>query len=610
MSPEPSSGSAVPVMSVNGNQSSYKLPGQDSDPYVQPHALWLGAQRAGASTGNSYDNMGVLSSVVLRGHPDGFMDLGCLYCAVMTNSSVMDSRAGLSSNLTDAANIANDPSFDTVVDYQQTSNFEPVLSLDNVTYDSTHIYLPSGSYLTAQQIARIHPNMYVTTNSIASDVIQTEIRTTDSGVQNPTSGLTLNNHNYYVSTVAGVADDGSYITVNGWGVQNGNSTGHKWRSGDVPTSIYDTVRSNFGHAVAMIGSPTQTGGRNIYMTYDPVANPHSLIDYFNADEIDVHYNGDKSNEATQRGLVISYDCEGDAAPNAGTCYHPTYDSVGLIINGQNLPNGIQNTVSGWANEYKGYNFYIPGSQAPEIGKAHTSFESFTPSTDNHQIVTRSWVEQSDSSASPAWTQYRVNIGAVIDGTRWDSSASTGSKMGMVSFDYSLANLGGVCLVGNSAPSGDTPGMCVRGDGGSYFGNYTKFYNDIELEPGKPLIAQATVNEVEQHGATLSGDANGDWVVGTQIAGGANVRGINGLYTNTITSTVSNIPYIQGVALVRTNDTSQTLTSIKAATHSPSDRVFCGDCLNSGQGTGNGSGRWIFMDNKNTWRSEDGLAAQD
>lgn len=93
-------------------------------------------------------------------------------------------------------------------------------------------------------------------------------------------------------------------------------------------------------------------------------------------------------------LLISYDCRGAVAPSFGGCYHPTYDSSAILINGQNRPNGIQNNVSGWVNEYKGYNFYISGSKAPEKGKGnrHTPFESRTPSIDGHNLVTRAWTE--------------------------------------------------------------------------------------------------------------------------------------------------------------------------------------------------------------------------
>ena len=596
-----STGVNTPILSIGGKQSSYALPGQNSDPYVPPHALWLGSQRAGASTSSvATDNLGTGSSIVLRGRPDGFMDLGCLTCTVTTNKSVFDTRAGLSTNLTSASNIANDPSFDTVVHYDQTGNDEPVIVVKGVTYDATHIFLPSGSPLDTQQIARIHPNMYITTNSISNDVSQQNNTTTDSGLQNPSVGGSINNHNYFVSTVSSVSPDGKSITVNGWGIMNGNNTGHPWKTNDIPTSNYDTVRNNFGQAVAMIGSPTQTGGRNLYMTFDPVANPDSLIDYLNGDELDLHYNGDKSNEATMRGIVIAFDCEGSAAPSSGVCYHPTYDSVGLEINGNNLPNGIKNTVSGWANEYKGYNFYIPGSEAPSLGKnnSHTSFETRTPtSIGTNVLVTRSWVTQNDAATSPIWSDYQVNLGLVIDGKQWDSSANTGTNMGMLSFNFNSANLGGVCLIGNNTASGDSnaPGLCVRGNGDVWSAGAFRLANN------SPLMGASSSGN-NGIGATLAPDDSGNWNVGTQVSGGGNIKGVN-----TYFGTVLQVPYIEGVSLIRTG-TNQSLDDIKNSSHEVSDRVWCNDCLNVDQAAGAGSGRWIFMDNKNTWRSDDGAVA--
>ncbi|MDI2090467.1 hypothetical protein [Commensalibacter oyaizuii] len=602
-----------PVFSIGGTQNNYKSPGQNIDPYINPHSLLLGGQRIEAADGgpetpaSKLAAYGSNSSIILRGHPDGLMDLGCLTCTVMTNNSVFNSRAALTGNLTAIENIANDPSFDTVLHYDETSNVEPILTLKGVTYDANHIFLPLGSYLTPEQMARIHPNQYITTNSISLDVKQKDIRTHDNGLFDHTSAQSLNPHNYYVSTVKSVAEDGSSIVVNGWGIQGGNETGHSWMKGDVPTSVYDTVRSNFKEAVAMIGSPTQTGGRNLYVTYDPIARPDSSIDYVNGDEFNMHYNGGQSNEATMRGIVIAFDCGGAAFDGKGKCYHPTYDSVGLLINGNNLPNGIINTIPSWGNEYKGWNFYIPGSAAPErSGGRHTSFESFTPTLDaNNQLITRSWVQRNDTNISEkeTWKNYQVDLGLVVNGTRWNSEANSGVQMGYISFNYSLDNVGGVCLIGNNTTSSDTnvPGLCIRANGEVYSASTFHLANNS-------IIMGHSERGNNKIGAILQPNTDGDWYVGTQVAGGANIRGINGIYAKNINAPISKITYLQDVALIRAQTTTQTFNMIKASVHFPSDHVFCGDCLNKGQAVGQGTGRWIFMDTAKTWRSDDGAIA--
>lgn len=157
--------------------------------------------------------------------PDGFIDMGCLICTVMTTYPMFQSRAGLSSNLTDVTNIDDDPSYDTVSEYLQPGSTEPVLVVEDVTYDATHICLPKDHYLTPQQIARIHQNQYIVTNSITSDVAAPEFPT-DDGLVNPTLRKNLAPGNYYVSLVNDVAEDGSSISVQGWGVLGGNSSGH------------------------------------------------------------------------------------------------------------------------------------------------------------------------------------------------------------------------------------------------------------------------------------------------------------------------------------------------------------------------------------------------
>ncbi|MEE8660661.1 Peptidase S74 domain-containing protein [Acetobacteraceae bacterium EV16G] len=525
--PNLSTQGAAPVLSIGGTQSDNGAPGQNTDPYTPPHALLLGGQRVGSLDASAEtDQRGSGASIVIRGMPDGFMDMGCLICTVMTTYPMFQSRAGLSSNLTDVTNIADDPSYDTVTEYLQPGSAEPVLVLEDVTYDATHIYLPKDHYLTPQQIARIHQNQYVVTNSITSDVAAPEFPS-DDGLVNPTSGKTLAPENYYVSLVNDVAADGSSISVQGWGVLGGNSSGHPWKANDVPTTTYDTVRNNFGKSVAMIGAPTQAGAINVYAAFNPSDNPHSMIDHLGGAEFDMHYMGTASNQASMTGLLISYDCRGAAAPSSGGCYHPTYDSSAILINGQNLPNGIQNNVSGWANEYKGYNFYIPGSKAPEKGKGnrHTSFESRTPSIDGHNLVTRAWTEQVTDADTPSWTDYRVNFGLNVDGDQWNAIPNSGSDMGFISFNYNVANLGGVCLIGSNSASRnkDFPGFCVRADGTTWFGN------SLELPSGVNIEARATVNGAINIGATLSGNNQGDWVVGTQISGGASIRGVNGVY---------------------------------------------------------------------------------
>lgn len=517
----------APILSIGGTQTDMMSPGQNMDPFLPPHALVLGGQRTGrlnSSTATDLLNTGAL--IIIRGIPDGFMDMGCQLCLVMTKEPVFSSRAGLSGNLNIASHIADDPSFDTVSAYMQPGTAEPALVLEDVTYDATHIYLPNGRHLTPQQIARIHPNQYIVTNSITPDVAAPEY-SKDSGIENPISGSEVVPHNYYVSLVEGVAEDGSSISVQGWGVHSGNTSGHAWKTGDVPTTIYDTKRSDFGKPVAMIGAPTQAGGVNVYAAFDPASNRHSLVDRINGAEFDLHYMGTASNQASMTGLLIAVDCSGPAKTSDGACFHPTYDSTGILINGPNLPNGIQNNVPGWANEYKGYNFYIPGSKAPNLGRGnrHTSFESQTPIEDGHVLVTRQWVEQANRADNPVWGDYRVNFGLNIDGERWNPRADTGSDMGYLSFNYSAANLGGVCLVGNKSPGldKDIPGFCVRNDGTAWFGN------SPELPSGLPLIARANVNGATQIGATLSGNNQGDWVIGTQVSGGANLRGVNGIY---------------------------------------------------------------------------------
>lgn len=52
----------------------------------------------------------------------------------------------------------------------------------------------------------------------------------------------------------------------------------------------------------------------------------------------------------------------------------------------------------------------------------------------------------------------------------------------------------------------------------------------------------------------------------------------------------------------------TLSSIKSGTYTEGTRLWCHDCRATGQATGSGTGRWIYLDSASTWRSDDSVEA--
>lgn len=632
-----STNGAVTVLSLGGTQSSYWIPGQNSDPWIPPHALWLGAQRSGAAaaiSGISTDDLGTGSSLVIRGMMDGPMDLGCLLCTAQTPYSAMSSRAPLSGNLSDPTQIASLPSFDSAMVSNVGGTVQPGLVFENVTYDAKHIYLPgcgpgdTGTCLplTTAQAARLHPNMYVTTNSIDPKIPQHGYLT----------GNSLDPLNVYVALTTGdVSSDGKSISVYGWGVFNGNegwkllndrSYKHPWSATDFPSKIYDTVRNNYGHSEVAIGAPTGMEIENSFVTLDPDNNPASLIRYTTLKEWNYHYAASKDNAGTMQGIVLAYDCSGSAKSAIGTCRHPTTDSTALTINGTNLPNGIQVTLPSWGNEYKGYNFYIPASNAPgtgvkwdfvptaTLGSIHTGFESFTPTYDvSNQIVLRNWTEQSNSTKSPVWEDYSVNIGLVIDGERWDPSGSTGTHMGTLSFNWNSTNLGGVCLVNNQnmnirGLARVDPGLCIRGDGTMHAGYAATFDKDVTIDSQLTLGSYLNMN-----GNLWVEDGNAIFVSpkGTKQSDSAYFAANSSSTVFLTTSGNKDNATFQSSFI--TNDTQRvkdirSLSTIIVENHKEGDHVWCHDCRNSNQNLGLGTGRWIFLDNVGTWRSDDGVIA--
>lgn len=536
-------------------------------------------------------------------------------CVAASNYPVMDSRAPLSGVLADTTLIPSLPSFDSAVYSTQAENYDPILIIKNVTYDKSKIYMPGCGPtinkncipLTDKQKQRIHPYMYVTTNSIDPTFSQ-KISTPD--------GASLNEANFYVALTTGEIDrDGKFINVFGWGVLNGNNHKHPWSPLDQPSKIYDQTRTHYNYAVAALGSATGLELENYFVSYDPEKNPNSLINYITLKEYNYFYHAHKNNQATLQGVILSYDCSHDTSSKK--CYHPTMDSTALIINGTNLPNAIQVTVPSWANEYKGYNFYIPGSNAPGVGtkwdfqssgkknSSHSAFESFTPTLNTtNQLIFRAWVEQSNNNITPSWKDYSLNFGEIVDGDRWDPSASTGSNMGQLSFNWNQENLGGVCLIGNQNTHNsdkETPGICVRGDSTSHFGENAFFERSVFLESKLNIGSRMTISD---DGLLIKSQDKMHVTTLHIYEKYPSILAIDGNKKPAILQTDT----LQAINYTTKNPASLFLKIISSP-HQEGDRVWCHDCLNFNQLHNQGTGRWIFLDSKQTWRSDDGKLAR-
>lgn len=53
-----------------------------------------------------------------------------------------------------------------------------------------------------------------------------------------------------------------------------------------------------------------------------------------------------------------------------------------------------------------------------------------------------------------------------------------------------------------------------------------------------------------------------------------------------------------------------LSAIAAETHTEGDRAWCHDCRAPGEAIGKGTGRWIYLNSKSVWKTEDGLDASN
>ncbi|MFT8716122.1 hypothetical protein [Gluconobacter potus] len=533
--------------------------------------------------------------VLQQTDPYGPYSAGCGYALNMLGS-VYTSRNPISEQPPEggAASIVAMGGFDTAAHCILFGNQQARLVLPVASYTATSIVLQAP--LTASQAAQIHPSMYVTTNSPNPALSLTN-----------TAG-TLPKRNLYAAVVktAPAAGD-TTIAVWGWDVPSWG-TGF---AGQVPqTTTLDTVWSKYTSPVVFIGGGAASSAfaNNWHSTVDardliPSATNKSLIHQFTGMEVDGPYvqNGTAPNNSIfYQGISM----------NAGN--QPaalTVDSYEFLFGG-NIPQHI--LFDGGAGNWliNGDNIYVPSLKnqsltAQNTAQLYQEWDQWIGGANRMRFLL--WNSFGNPTASQGWEQAVPHFGPTVDGDPVTEGDPGGSKQGDIEWNVG-GNYGSISLCGFATACA----LRVNGDGTVNISGAVSAgaINSSSLTStgavsGKSLAATADVSGAT---VTATGKISGGSVSTTGVvsAGSISTSGA-AQFGGDITTGAGGMLHSEGADSI---DTGRILLSITSSTSSfeESARLWCRDCLNSGQASGAGTGRWVFKDSAGTWRSDDGVVA--
>ncbi|MBF0865137.1 MAG: hypothetical protein ABF932_13535 [Gluconobacter potus] len=535
--------------------------------------------------------------VLQQTDPYGPYSAGCGYALNMLGS-VYTSRNPISEQPPEggATSIVAMGGFDTAAHCILFGNQQARLVLPVASYTATSIVLQAP--LTASQAAQIHPSMYVTTNSPNPALSLTN-----------TAG-TLPKRNLYAAVVktAPAAGD-TTIAVWGWDVPSWGTGA----SGQVPqTTTLDTVWSKYTSPVVFIGGGAASSAfaNNWYAIIDardliPSATNKSLIHQFTMDEED----GPTVVNGTAPANSIYFQGHSMNAGNQPAAL--TTDSYEYLFGGD-IPHHIvfDGGIGNWLID--GDNIFVPSLKQQQLTtdnptQSYQIWQMPVGVGTKNQFQMVLWNDSGNPSAADGWQRVVTHLGPTVDGAIPADGDPGGSKQGDIEWNVG-ANYGSISLCGYAT----TCGLRVNGDGTVNISGAVSAgaINSSSLTStgavsGKSLAATADVSGAT---VTAAGKISGGSVSTTGVvsAGSVSTSGA-ATFGGDITIGAGGMLHSEGADSI---DTGRILLSITSSTSSfeESARLWCRDCLNSGQASGAGTGRWVFKDSAGTWRSDDGVVA--
>lgn len=414
------------------------------DPFTSPDALIVGGTEEMAS-----------APLTVRAHPYGPLDLAVVFSAVMSDRPLYGTRAGIAPN--GYAVAANYSALDAVTMYEQAGNSparitasSAVVGTDGVahtvTYDAAKAYFSPP--LPAADVALLRPNMHVMTNSVGpTSAVRKAL-----GKPDP-NGKVI--HNTYVGQIlpggpgVGWAANGSWIAIDRWVVIGGGNAA----AGQVPSTTYDTVRSNYAAAAAFIGVYSKAFVRNAVCSMPPngdppgdANNPKGMVGAqtleCEVEEADAFDYGTVDYQNTFHGYTYQYSSLGGAKPST--------DSYGFHSGGL-LPHHFVADEDPYADTFLSNAAVITGNAGPRAAEpvgtrsVLTEFDKFANGATNFRLT--SYLQKDTSNTSAGQGTHSLVLGLITNGTK--GNASTGDRQGRIVFD-GQGNSGGLQLCGFSA----------------------------------------------------------------------------------------------------------------------------------------------------------------
>lgn len=481
--------------------------------------------------GGNYDTNGKIVPMGLSvyGRPYGNYNAGCTLC-VFSSTGGMNGGSGQAAisgiDYRGGANAVANGDMATVGFYHFDENSSGRIVAQATSFGAGVVTLSVP--MTNEQMSQLHAGMYVATNVI------------DPMLPVNTSFLRSNAYWGYIKSW-----DATHIYVYDWAVLGkGNST-----SGQIPNiQNLDNQLSTYTVPMVFVGVSGKIFAENEYMDADGTkvlgSNATAVANAFEREEFDFRaHDWTKPNSLSFHGWTTSFQCRPNCNSKA-----VSEDSYAYLVNGPDgLPRAYVAQTVGNALEYSGYSTFIGGNGAPQaldnngniisavVGSNHimSSFASALPSNNTihmSTIVNREAVSKND------WRDYGVRLTMDVDSQRdRNKGLYSGARMGSIAFNYNAAHYGGICLLGYD----NNQGLCQEGDGSVNFAKTittqsTAFFTKgLSVSYGQNIFFQ---NNKSPYAAYLFTDVNGDINIGTQVSGGASLRGVKGYYGQTASLT--------------------------------------------------------------------------
>lgn len=471
------------------------------------------------------------------GRPYGNYNAGCTLCIFSTSGGMNwgNGQAAISGiDYRGGAGAVANGDMATVGFYHFDENSPGRIVAQALSFGADVVTLSSP--MTDKQMSQLHQGMYIATNVV------------DPNISNNTNLLHSNSYRGFIKSW-----DATHIYVYAWAVLGkGNAA-----AGQIPNINYlDNQLSSYKVPMVFIGVSDKIFAENEYMVADGSKvlgdKATAIANKYEREEFDFRAsNWTKPKSLSFHGWTTSFECRPNCDPKA-----VSEDSYAYLVNGPDgLPRAYVAQTVGDALEFSGYSTFIGGNGAPQnvdvngntsiaIKNSNHIMNSYASSLSSNNTIHMNTIINREAVGTNDWRDYAVRLVMDVDSQRdRKKGLYSGSRMGSIVFNYNVSHYGGICLLGYDS----NQGLCQEGDGSVSFAKKITAQSDaifnqgLSISPGNKLFFQ---NDKHIYAAYLFTDQNGDMNIGTQIGGGASLRGVKGYYgQNAILTDKLSVPNI-------------------------------------------------------------------